>query len=226
MLDQLNYIRGRRATLKSEIDLKATFEQWEESCVPSYCHPNWLAAYVSWQRLFKAVELAKKNHPQPRRILDFGSSVGELGQLLRDENATYEFIEQDPQAASYLASQLPTATRQTLEQAPDDSYDWVFAIDSLEHNENYAELLEQIAHKLTPVGILILSGPTENQLYRLGRKVAGFTGDYHAANIYDIERAATQFLERRDGLTIFPALKLFSLSVWSARVPREALSAR
>ncbi len=215
MLDQLTYVRDRRAKLQQDIDLKTTFDQWEESCVPSYCHRNWLAAYVSWQRLFKAVALAKRNCPEPTRILDFGSSVGELGQLLRDEQASYEFVEQDSQAARYLCDQLPEAKHRTLEDSPEGMYEWVFAIDSLEHNEDYATLLEQIALKLAPGGVLVLSGPTENSLYRLGRKVAGFSGDYHTTNIYDIERVAAKFMRRRDGLTIFPGLQLFSLSVWS-----------
>ena len=214
IINRLEHIRARRSDLRSHIDLTRSFDLWEESCVPSYCHTNWLAAYVSWQRLFQAVALAERNCSEAVRILDFGSSVGELGHLLKHRNLKYEFIEQDQHAAEYLCSRLPAAQRCTLENAPQQSYHWVMAIDSLEHNFNFAELLEKLVGKLTRGGVLVLSGPTENWFYRLGRKIAGFTGDYHAVNIFDIERAASRILERCDSSTISWGLPLFRLSVW------------
>ena len=66
MLSNLKHMQERRTDLRKEINLAETFEQWEESCVPSYCHKNWLASYVSWQRLFKVIELAKKSRPEPK----------------------------------------------------------------------------------------------------------------------------------------------------------------
>ena len=104
-------------------------------------------------------------------------------------DAQYEFVEQDQHAANYLLRRLPGAMRRTLESAPDGAYDQVFAIDSLEHNDNFEELLAALAAKLSPHGVLILSGPTENRLYRLGRAVAGFSGHYHKTTIYRIEDA-------------------------------------
>ncbi|MCA9150126.1 MAG: methyltransferase domain-containing protein [Planctomycetales bacterium] len=216
MLSTLKHIQSRRADLTQHIDVEKSFELWEESCVPSYCHSNWMAAYVSWQRLFRCVALAKRNRPNPTRVLDFGSSVGELGQILREQqSAEYHFIEQDENAAKYLKSRLPQAHHTTLADAADGSYDWVFAIDSLEHNENVTELLEQLATKLSPQGIFVLSGPTENRLYQLGRRIAGFSGAYHTTNIYDIESKACRLFRRVDGATIFPGLNFFSLTVWT-----------
>ncbi len=215
MLTQLSHIRSRRAALMKQVDLARTFEQWEETCVPSYCHSNWLAAYVSWTRLFQAVKLARRTSPHPRRVLDFGSSVGELGQLVRDDVAQYEFIEQDEQAASFLLENLPEATRRMLSDAPDGEYDWVFAVDSLEHNDNYAHLLECVLGKLSDRGVLILSGPTESSLYRLGRRLAGFRGGYHTTNIYAIEQEAAKLAIARQHVTILPGFPLFRLSAWS-----------
>lgn len=214
MLSTLNHICTRRSDLKHEINLTETFEQWEETCVPSYCHKNWLAAYVSWQRLFRSVELAKKCRPNPNRVLDFGSSVGELGHLLKPVCNNYEFIEQDEAAAAYLSSRLPHAHRTTLEQAEAGAYDWIFAIDSLEHNENFAELVQIISTKLSDDGVFVLSGPTENRLYKLGRKIAGFSGDYHKTNIYDIEKACDLVYELVQSSKIMPGVPLFRVSVW------------
>jgi len=185
MLSTLNHIRERRTDLRNEIDLAETFEQWEETCVPSYCHKNWLAAYVSWQRLFRSVELAKSSRPNPGRVMDFGSSVGELGHLLRPICDSYEFVEQDEPAASYLTSRLPHATRTTLEDAVPGTFDWVFAIDSLEHNDNFAELVEIISTKLSDDGIFI-----------------------------DIEVACRNSMELVKSATVMPGIPLFSITVW------------
>ena len=79
---------------------------------------------------------------------------------------------------------------------------------------SFAELLGQLATKIKPGGVMILSGPTENALYRLGRKIAGFDGHYHTTTIHHIELAAAQhmsLLERRRAPFGVP---LFSISAW------------
>lgn len=214
MLAHLSHIRARRADLRREIDIAKTFEEWEESCVPSYCHPNWLAAYVSWLRLFRVADLAKRYAPGARRMLDFGSSVGELGHLVSRGGGGYDYVESDDQAADYLSSRLSLARRQTLESAPNSGYGIVFAIDSLEHNTNYEDLLGALVDKLAPGGMLILSGPTESALYRLGRRIAGFDGHYHETTIYHIEHAAARLLEVREVRSVLPIAPLFRISAW------------
>ncbi len=210
----LKHVLARQTDLRQHLDAQERLEEWQESCVPSYCHPNPLASYVSWLRLFRAASLARRNQPGLSRILDFGASVGELGHLFPDGHVHYEFIEQDEKAARYLQSRLVRAVRQTLEAAPTNSYDCIFAIDALEHNPHYTTLLQKLCSKLRPDGILILTGPTENLLYRFGRTLAHFRGGYHVASIYDIEAVAKQFMKLDETATIFPGLPLFRLSVW------------
>ncbi len=217
----VGHVLARRADLRQHIDIQKKFEAWQESCVPSYCHSNPFASYVSWLRLFRAASLARKFNPNPMRILDFGSSVGELGHLFPNERITYEFIEQDDKAASYLQSRLPKAVRQNLETAPEGAYDCLFAIDSLEHNQNFTELLRQLRGKLRPHGVFILSGPTESWIYRLGRALARFRGGYHVTNIYDIEAEAARLMTLQQRLMIFPGLPLFRLTAWRLRAEPE-----
>jgi hypothetical protein len=51
---------------------------------------------------------------------------------------------------------------------------------------------------LKPGGRLLVSLPTENALYRLGRRIAGFSGHYHHANAASIDRDIRRFgFERR-----------------------------
>jgi hypothetical protein len=48
---------------------------------------------------------------------------------------------------------------------------------------------------LSPNGIIIISGPTENILYKIGRVFAGnrFTGDYHVTTISKVKQEFSRF---------------------------------
>ena len=116
--------------------------------------------------------------------------------------------------ATALVKWTPNARRQTLSSIGRNQYNLIFALDSLEHNENFEDILSTLQLALRDDGLLVLSGPTENRLYKLGRTLSGFDGHYHHTTIYDIERAAETILTRVDGATgplVFP---LFSISVW------------
>jgi SAM-dependent methyltransferase len=209
----LSHARESRRSLRMSIDLEVDFHAWEETCVPSYCHRNPAAAAVSWMRLAKAIDLADSVGADGP-VLDFGSATGELGRLLAPD-LSYHFIEQEDAAAGYLTRALPRAVRHTLESAPIGHYGSVFALDSLEHNENYAELLEALGRKLRAGGVLILSGPTENALYRLGRRIAGFSAHYHKTTIREIELAAASQMRRVAVASLpSPVSPLFRISGW------------
>jgi SAM-dependent methyltransferase len=211
----VSHMRTRRRALQSELRVWQEFKLWEETCIPSYCHPNWLAAYVSWSRLFASVALARQAGASGP-VLDFGSSTGELGRLL-PADWEYHFIEQEAAPAGYLQKTLPAARRQTLDEAPSGHYGCVFALDSLEHNEDFPQLIERLAAKLAPGGRFVLSGPTENLFYRLGRRIAGFDAHYHVSNIDRIEAAMERTLSVRARQRLPWAVPLFKLSVWSKR---------
>jgi 2-polyprenyl-3-methyl-5-hydroxy-6-metoxy-1,4-benzoquinol methylase len=214
VLDALAHVQARRRALRRAIDIDAAFADWEESCVPSYCHRNPAAAWVSWWRLFVAARLARRSCPGGRSALDFGASVGELGRLI-GTGVAYDFVESNEAAARYLLRELPQARRRTLDELAPGAYDWVFAVDALEHNDDYAALLQRLAAALSPGGVLVLSGPTENAPYRVGRRIAGFRGHYHTTTIYAIEAAAARLLRRRRLATILPGLPLFRLTAWT-----------
>lgn len=215
-MNKLAHVRERRRVLRQAIGYDKDFELWEESCVPSYCHPNPLAAGVSWHRLFAAKAMAERVGSPMKRVLDFGSSIGELGHLF-PKGVQYDFIESHVPAAQFLQQQLPEATQTTLDGAPAGAYDHVFAIDSLEHNTDFAELLDRLVTKLAADGVLILSGPTENGLYRLGRRIAGFEGHYHETNIHAIEAVAAKKLDRRAVRSILPVATLFRVTAWQTK---------
>jgi SAM-dependent methyltransferase len=211
-----NTVKSRRAALRSQFDVRREFETLEESCVPSYVHANPLAAWTAWSRLTAAARLYDRHAPAGP-VLDFGSATGELRQVLEPLRGDYHFVEQNEVLVGALKKNIPEARREDAADLGDGRFAAVFALDSLEHNEDIGPILEAIARSLRPDGVFILSGPTENALYRLGRRLAGFDGHYHVQTIYDIERQA-QAAFQRQARSLQPAgIPLFALSAWRVR---------
>lgn len=211
-----NTVRSRRAALRNAFDVRAEFETLEESCVPSYVHRNPLAAWTAWSRLAAAARLYARFAPDGP-VLDFGSATGELRHALSPLRGDYHFVEQNEVLVEALRKTIHDARREDGADLGEGRFAAVFALDSLEHNEEIEPILAAIARSLRPGGVFILSGPTENALYRLGRRLAGFDGHYHVQTIYDIERQAEACFARQ-ARSLQPAgIPLFALSAWRAR---------
>ncbi|MES2722959.1 MAG: methyltransferase domain-containing protein [Pseudomonadota bacterium] len=214
-----NTVKARRAALQTQFDVRREFETYEESCVPSYVHPFLPAAWVAWRRPIAAAKLYDSLAPDGP-ILDFGSATGEVRFLMRKARGPYHFVEQTDVLAAALVRESPDATREYSGALGENRFAAVFALDSLEHNEleELDPLLEQLARSMRPDGVFILSGPTENALYKFGRKLAGFEGHYHHMTIHDIERVvANRF--RKVGARMEPAAlaPLFSITAWKVK---------
>ena len=212
----LTVVKTRRALLKSHFDIVRQFKQIEESCIPSYAHNNLAAAWISWYRLACAAKAYWQRKPKGP-ILDFGAASGELFHVIQP-NEPYHFVELNDSLANALLYFEPESKRQTLETLSSSCYGVIFALDSLEHNDNIPELLDCLRESLAEDGLLILSGPTENWLYRLGRRLVGFSGHYHTATISDIETmTATSFIKLAKKTIPLPFAPLFSITVWKKK---------
>jgi SAM-dependent methyltransferase len=217
MFDRLVFgsaIAARRDVLQSHFDVRRQFEKLEESCVPSYVHRNKLAAWVAWQRTKAAARLYDR-HAAAGPILDFGAATGEVGHLI-EKRGPYTIIEQDDLLAG-ACGRWQAAQRTTLEDAKDGSFAAIFALDSLEHNDDIPALVKRLVPLLKPDGVFILSGPTESSFYRLGRRLAGFSGHYHHSNIFDIEAIMSKHCTLVDAqrVPLFPIL--FRVTAWRPR---------
>ncbi|MBF0614670.1 MAG: class I SAM-dependent methyltransferase [Magnetococcales bacterium] len=216
MLKSILHIRQRREILLHTFDVQRDFARLAESCIPSYANPNILIASGFWWRLFAASRLAGElTTGSP--VLDFGAAVGELAHLLPSE-VEYQFMEIDPWLANTLQTLVPRATSTSLEQAVPGSFQTIFALDSLEHNHHPDRLLARLAQLLAPGGSLILSGPTENFLYRLGRRLAGYPDHYHHFTIDQLEQLANRYFACQTTLTGPLWLPLFRISKWQKRM--------
>lgn len=211
MASAISTIATRRRFLQAQFDVSGRFAELEESCVPSYCHRNGLAAGVAWWRLVTAARLWRR-HAGSGPVLDFGSSCGELAHFL--DAPAYHYVEEDETLAEAAASFVTGSQRRTLETLEAGHYGAVFALDSLEHNEDFEGLIQRLIPALADGGVFVLSGPTENLLYRMGRRIAGFRGHGHVTTIADIEAAAGRHLTRVGRVRVPVGVPLFSISVW------------
>lgn len=212
-MNLLSLVRKRRALLNSRFDIVRQFGEIEESCVAAYAHKNPVVASIFWWRLASAVRAYHRYAPGGT-ILDFGAASGELFHVLQPSDP-YHFIELEDQMAETLLHFNPAANRQSIESLGPGSYSAIFALDSLEHNNNIPELLATFHEALADDGVLILSGPTENFLYRFGRRLASWSGHCHMTNIYDIERMSNVLYSRITRTAIPTRLTpLFSVTAW------------
>jgi cyclopropane fatty-acyl-phospholipid synthase-like methyltransferase len=155
--------------------------------IPSYTHGNPLVRWLMWRRYEAVAALA--GFTRNDTVLEFGCGIGVfLPELDRTCKAVFA-IDLFPEYAKHLAAGLGLNTRfsDRLSDLPDGSIDAVVAADVLEHFEEgeLDAVLSEFHRILTPRGRLVVSGPTENALYRAGRILAGFFGKglYHHSNI-------------------------------------------
>lgn len=162
----------------------------DEMAMPSYVAGNALSRWAFWGKLRHVVELAALR--PGGRVLDFGCGSGILLPALCGEGRRVEATDLELGPARQVAAALGLEgvrfheAGAWEEAVPDGSLDAVVAANVLEHVEARPRLLATFARKLAPGGRLVVSGPTENALYRLGRRIVGFTGHYHVATVRDV----------------------------------------
>ncbi len=175
----------------------------DEAALPAYAHKNILIDYLFWKRIEVAYKYAQKNK-KTKNVLDFGCGSGVLSYLLAKNkyNVTSCDIEFSP--LNLVKTKLNFPENITFiegdiinHKIPENSFDIIFALDVLEHIDNLTDYIKLFKKLLTPDGIIIISGPTENIFYKIGRKLAGkrFTGDYHVTNISKIKQDFSPYLK-------------------------------
>lgn len=168
---------------RNELGRKIT----DEMALPSYLNGNALSRFVFWRKLDVVLRVARLR-PQ-MRVLDFGCGSGVLlPSLAQDKREVFATdlvlnIARDVVSGFSLSNVKLLAVDHWETHVADGSIDVVVAANVLEHVDDRQALLGCLKAKLRPHGRLIISGPTENAFYRLGRRLVGFSGHYHVANV-------------------------------------------
>ncbi len=174
----------------------------DEMAIPSYLHWNPLIRWLMWRRYEAIAQLA--GFLKDMTVLEFGCGVGLFLPELHQQCGQVYAIDLFPEFAKRLNQKFGLNVHfiHDLSEISDHSLDLIIAADVLEHLEanELAQYLKTFAKKLRRSGRLIVSGPTENFVYKIGRFLAGFSGkgDYHHTNVnHLIDRISQTFELRR-----------------------------
>jgi SAM-dependent methyltransferase len=174
---EMRALLGERVTRMSEHD-------HDEMAIPSYLHWNPLIRWLMWRRYELIADMLGG---QVRAALEFGCGLGLfLPTLARAADEVYA-VDIFPEYAQRLAARRRLTVRFLPDVASiaDGCLDVVVAADVMEHLENPRATSVAFHRVLRAGGRLLVSGPTENTVYKAGRIAAGFAGkgDYHHTNI-------------------------------------------
>jgi SAM-dependent methyltransferase len=189
-------------------------EVTDEIAIPSYTHRNPLMRYLFWERLASALEWIDSLTPRPTSLLDFGSGMGLLFPALARRGIGITACDIHPEVSQAAADRFGVRAeivdaRQGLGSVPTGSVDVVLALDVLEHVPDVRSLATEFCRILRPEGRLLCSLPTENLLYRMGRRLAGFSGAYHLRDSGRVVTDLAAGLEIRRVARLYSFLPLF-----------------
>lgn len=169
-------------------------EDRDEMAIPSYLHANPLMRWMAWHRLEVVVDRFRSLHgpDAAATVMDFGCGTGVLFDEASQAAERVYGVDIVLEPARLLIDEwgldkvrLMTPDEAEAEVLP-DSVDTVIAAEVLEHIEPLDSTLAFFRRCLKPNGTLLVSLPTENAVYRLGRRLAGFHGHYHESNAASI----------------------------------------
>jgi len=192
----------------------------DEAAFPAYSHRNPIINWLFWQRLRKVMEHVQRPTPY-EHVLDFGCGSGVMLPYLSQISSQVTAMDVDllplerVQAYISLASnvEVKDASKNNLSDLPANSFDLIIALDVLEHVKDLQQTLCELLALLKSDGQLIVSGPTENILYHLGRKVAGpeYSGAYHERGIAEIKNELMHISRIEPIATLYWPLPLFEI---------------
>lgn len=154
-----------------------------------YAHPNPIARGIFWQRLEVGYRLLG-DAPAGSKVLDFGGGSGAFLPALAHRFADISVVDRDLNDARHVAEHYQMKNARLFEQDITswdnaETYDLVVTMDVLEHFADKSVPRRFLDSRLKPNGLLLVSLPTENWLYRLGRAILRKTkpvDHYHPAH--------------------------------------------
>ena len=167
---------------------------YDEAALPAYTNSNPLMRWLFWQRI-EIVLRYLETIDELGSVMDFGCGLGVMLPYLNQRAKNVIAVDKDIGPAQGIASEMQwsritfASDISTVSEEYNRVFDVILALDVLEHVDDPDCAIRRFAQLLKKDGKLIVSGPTESILYRIGRKLAGYSGDYHCRDIYDIERS-------------------------------------
>jgi 2-polyprenyl-3-methyl-5-hydroxy-6-metoxy-1,4-benzoquinol methylase len=221
-MESFSGVKRRFKSALRKIVKKHSSYEVDEAALPAYAHANPLIDYIFWQRVRVAYDYALSH--DVANVLDFGCGTGLMSYALAQAGKTVVAVDVNFGPLALVKEQIsfpPSITFVEGEflrtELPTQRFDLILALDVLEHITDLQPYIERFSSLLTPLGSILVSGPSENRLYKLGRSLAGsrFTGDYHVSDITTIKNEFSRHLKTETVATLIWPVTLFEL--FSAR---------
>lgn len=194
----------------------------DEAAFPAYSHSNPLINWLFWQRLHTAMNYIEKHAPY-EKTLDFGCGSGVMLSFLAQHSQHVTATDIDLVPLERVKKYIPLAeniqvldtNQKSISQLAPKSFDLINALDVLEHVHDLPRTLMELLNLLRPGGRLVVSGPTENILYQIGRKLAGreYSGAYHERGIAEVKRELNKRAHIQQIATLYWPVPLFEVFV-------------
>jgi 2-polyprenyl-3-methyl-5-hydroxy-6-metoxy-1,4-benzoquinol methylase len=217
---EFNTYKSRYRSAIQQVLANAEKGRLDEAAFPAYSHRNPIINWLFWQRLRKVMDHVQ-SPSQYQNILDFGCGSGVMLPYLASISTHVTAMDVDLLPIQSVQKYIPLpqnvdvkdATKTTISDLPASSFDLIIALDVLEHVHDLPQTLRELLALLKPNGRLIVSGPTENVLYRLGRKVAGpeYSGAYHERGIAEIKNELLKTTTLEHIATLYWPIPLFEI---------------
>ncbi len=213
---QCKCIKAMREIISEE----AGYQKMYEAAFPAYTDMNSLVRFLFWRRIWVTVNHLMSKGPF-ETVLDFGCGSGLLLPLMAQFSDRVVGLDIDVTPSRAFSKHLPfpetvevfSTDKHPLSSYPDNSFDVIIAMDVLEHIDNLDSVLNSFCRFLKPGGFVIVSGPTENFFYRIGRIMAGkeYTGSYHVSNINNVRKDMNKFMKTDTLATLYYPFPLFKI---------------
>lgn len=217
---EFNSYKARYRDAIRQVLAEAEPGRLDEAAFPAYSHRSPIINWLFWQRLRKVMEHIQSSVPYAN-VLDFGCGSGVMLPHLSQISSQVTAMDVDllplerVQAYIPLASNVDVkdASKTNINDLPANSFDLIIALDVLEHVKDLPCTLNDLLSLLKQEGQFIVSGPTENILYRIGRKVAGpeYSGAYHERGIAEIKNELSRIASIEPIATLYWPIPLFEI---------------
>ncbi len=217
---EFNTYKSRYRSAIQQVLAEAEKGRLDEAAFPAYSHRNPIINWLFWQRLRKVMEYIQ-SPTSYTNILDFGCGSGVMLPYLSSISVQVTAMDVDLLPIQSVQKYIPLAknvdvkdaTKTVITDLPANSFDLIIALDVLEHVHDLPRTLNELLALLKPSGQLIVSGPTENILYKVGRKVAGpeYSGAYHERGIAEIKAELIKTSKLQPIATLYWPIPLFEI---------------
>ncbi len=214
--------KDRYRMIIRDVLAKAQGGELDEAAFPAYSHRNPLINLLFWQRLHTVMNYLENSAPY-YSVMDFGCGSGVMLPFLASLSQEVVALDIDLRPIQMVQTHIAfpknvkihDANMVSLNSFISGSFDVIVALDVLEHVDNLNLALVDLCRLLKPGGKIIISGPTENIFYRVGRKFAGseYSGDYHERGVGEIRRELEKITKVDQIATLYPVLPLFEIFV-------------